>query len=222
MKKITIALADDHTMVREGIIAMLSGDDDLEVVGSAPNGKVLIDMISRMKSPPDVCLLDISMPEMDGYQTLIALKKTWPEMRLLMLSQFDHEFVIIKMLKGGANGYMQKDSEPSELKQAIRTIMEKPFYNSRLVNGHLISLVQKGEDYTKLSLNDTELEFLKFCCSDLTYKQIADKMHLGKRTIEGYRQSLFTKLEVKSRTGLALYALKLGIVPMNENDAETA
>jgi len=218
MNKIHIALADDHTMVREGIVAMLTGNEEFEVTGSAPNGKVLLEIIAKMKTPPDVCLLDINMPEMDGYQTLVALKQAYPEMRFLMLSQFDHEFVIIKMLKAGANGYMLKDAEPQELKQAIRAIMEKPFYNSRLVNGHLISLVQKGEDYNKLTLSDTEQEFLRYSCSDLTYKQIADKMNLGKRTIEGYREALFHKLQVKSRTGLALYALKLGIVPISDSD----
>jgi DNA-binding NarL/FixJ family response regulator len=153
---------------------------------------------------------------MDGYQTLIALKSAYPDMRFLMLSQFDHEFVIIKMLKAGARGYLLKDAEPSELKYAIREIMEKSYYHSRLVNGHLISLIQKGEDYTRLALSDPEQEFLKYSCSDLTYKQIADKMHLSKRTIEGYREALFNKLNVKSRTGLAMYALKLGIVPVTE------
>jgi DNA-binding NarL/FixJ family response regulator len=195
---------------------MLSGDPELVIEGSFPNGRALLDAVAKMKRPPDVCLLDINMPELDGYQTLLELKRSYPDTRVLMLSQFDHEFVIIKMLKAGANGYMLKDAEPAELKQAIRSIIEKPFYHSRLVNGHLISLVQKGEDYARLSLSDTELEFLKYCCSDLTYKEIADKMNLAKRTVEGYRESLFHKLSVKSRTALALYALKLGVVPLDD------
>ena len=203
-------------MVREGIGSMLSGDPGFEVVASVPNGRVLIETIARLPEPPDICLLDINMPEMDGYETLVALKHTYPEMRFLILSQFDHEFVIIRMLKAGARGYLLKDAEPAELKYAIREIMEKSYYHSRLVNGHLISLVQKGSDYTKLTLSDSEQEFLKYACSDLTYKQIADKMNLSKRTIEGYRETLFNKLGVKSRTGLALYALKLGIDPITE------
>ena len=218
MKKIRIALADDHTMVREGIVSMLSGDDGFEVIASAPNGKVLLDLLARTSPPPDICLLDVNMPEMDGYQTLVALKGIYPDMRFLMLSQFDHEFVIIRMLKAGARGYLLKDAEPAELKHAIREIMEKSYYHSRLVNGHLISMVQKGDDYTKLSLSDSEQEFLKYSCSDLTYKQIADRMNLSKRTIEGYRENLFNKLGVKSRTGLALYALKLGIVPVSAEE----
>ena len=218
MKKIRIALADDHTMVREGIAAMLSGDKSFEVLVSAPNGKALLEQLSRLDEPPDIGLLDVNMPEMDGYQTLVALKHSYPEMRCLMLSQFDHEFVIIRMLKAGARGYLLKDAEPAELKYAIREIMEKSYYHSRLVNGHLISLVQKGEEYSKLALSDTEQEFLRYSCSDLTYKQIADKMGLGKRTVEGYRENLFEKLGVKSRTGLALYALKLGIVSVNDEE----
>jgi DNA-binding NarL/FixJ family response regulator len=124
------------------------------------------------------------------------------------------------MLKSGANGYLLKDAEPKELKDAIVAITEKPFYYSRLVNGHLISMVQKGEAYSKLSLTEVEQEFLKHSCSDLTYKQIADKMGLGKRTVEGYRESLFQKLNVKSRTGLALFAIRLGLVPYEEGDPE--
>jgi DNA-binding NarL/FixJ family response regulator len=220
MKKIRVVLADDHTMVRKGIVSMLTGDPKFEVVGDAANGKELIDLIGHMSEPPDVCLLDINMPVMDGYKTLVILKKTYPDMRFLVLSQLDHEYVIIRMLKSGANGYLLKDAEPGELKQAIIAIIEKPFYYSELVNGHLISMVQKGEAYTKLTLTDIEQEFLKQSCSELTYKQIADKMGLGKRTVEGYRESLFQKLGVKSRTGLALYAIRLGLVPFEEGDPD--
>lgn len=214
-RKIRVACADDHTMFRKGLVSILQSEESFQVVAEAPNGKELVRLIDGLKTPPDVCLLDINMPEMDGFETLITLKSKYPGIKFLILSMHDHEYVIIKMLKNGANGYLLKDDEPAELKKAIMTVYEKPFYHTDLVNGHLISLVQKGEEYSRLALSDPEQQFLAFCCSDLSYKQIADKMGLSTRTVEGYRDSLFSKLDVKSRTGLAIYSLKLGIVSLN-------
>ena len=216
MDKIRIALADDHTIVRRGIAAMLDADKDFTVVADAPNGKALLEALAGIRPPAHVCLLDVNMPEMNGYETLVALKEKYPEMRFLILTQLEHEYIIVRMLKAGASGYMLKDAEPGELKVAIRTIMSEPFYTSKLVNGQLISLVRKGRSYDRLALTDREQEFLKLSCSEMPYKEIAAKMNISERTAAFYRQSLFEKLDIKSRTGLALYALKLGLVPMDE------
>jgi len=216
MEKIRVVIADDHTLVRKSFVTLLEVEGEFDVVADAENGSELIRMLKVVTPPPDVCLLDISMPGMNGYETLVALKELYPDMKFLILTQLEHEFVIVKMLKAGASGYMLKTVEPSELKRAIRAIMELPFYNSKLVNGKLISLVRKGQEYNKFKLSPNEETFLKYCCSDLAYKEIAAKMRLPERTIAFYRQSLFEKLDVQSRTGLALYALKLGLVPMDE------
>jgi two-component system invasion response regulator UvrY len=215
MEKIRVAIADDHNLVRKGFVAILQ-DEEFEVVADAPNGKELLHMLKAISPPAHVCLLDVSMPEMNGYETLVALKGLYPEMRFLILTQLEHEYIIIRMLKAGASGYMLKTTEPRELKSAIKTILDQPFYGNSLVNGKLISLVQKGEEYTKIALTKPEENFLKFCCSELTYKEIADRMSISERTAAFYRQQLFDKLHVQSRTGLALYALKLGLVPMDE------
>jgi DNA-binding NarL/FixJ family response regulator len=218
MQKIRVAIADDHTLVRKGFRAILEDDEkeEFEVIADAPNGKELMYLLERIKAPADVCLLDVSMPEMNGYETLIAVKEKYPEMRFLILTQLEHEFIVIRMLKAGASGYMLKTVEPRELKEALKKIVDQPFYGNKLVNSQLISLVTKGEEYTKIALTGPEETFLKHCCSDLIYKQIADKMRISERTAAFYRQQLFDKLGVQSRTGLALYALKLGLVPMDE------
>jgi DNA-binding NarL/FixJ family response regulator len=216
MEKIRIAIADDHTIVRRGIASILKADDEFNVIADAPNGSELIRVLAATNPPADVCLLDINMPVMNGYETVIALKERYPAMKFLILTQLEHDYIIVRMLKAGASGYMLKDTEPDELKQAIRTIIQQPFYNSKLVNGQLITLVQKKKEYNKFSLTDREEEFLKLCCTELTYKEIADQMNISERTAAYYRQSLFEKLDVKSRTGLALYAIKLGLVPMDE------
>lgn len=214
MKKIRVAIADDHRIVRDGIVSMLNAYDDLDVVVSAGNGKELLDLLEK-KATVDVCLLDVNMPVMNGYDTLVALKEKYPQMHFLILTQLEHEFIIVRMLKAGAAGYMLKDCGSTELAHAIRTIMEKPYYNNNLVNGYLIGFVTKDKAYDKISLTEREEEFLKLSCSELGYKEIADKMNITPRTAAFYRETLFTKLEVKSRTGLALYALKLGLVPMD-------
>lgn len=216
MEKIKIAIADDHTLVRKSIAAMLEADGSFRVVVDAENGLDLLDKLATVSTPIDVCLLDVSMPKMDGYHTLLALKEAYPEMRFLVLTQLEHEYIVVRMLRAGASGYMLKSTDPSELKDAIRTILTHSYYQSKLVNGRLFSLVQKGEEYKKLAITPREEEFLKFCCSDMAYQDIADRMGISVRTAAFYRESLFAKLDVNSRTGLALFALKLGIVPMDE------
>lgn len=203
-------------MVRKGYVSILNSEEDFEVVADEENGAELLQRLSNINPPADVCLLDVSMPKMNGYETLLALRERYPAMRFLILTQLEHEFIVIKMLKAGASGYMLKTVEPSELKQAIKTIMDRPFYSNKLVDDHLIKLVQKDKQYKKLILTRHEETFLKWCCSDLGYKEIADKMGVNESAVIYYRKQLFEKLDVQSRTGLALYALKLGLVPMDE------
>jgi len=211
---IRVALADDHTMLRRGIISILNESSRFSVVADASNGRDLIEAIARLKVPPDVCLLDINMPHMNGYDTIKALRAKYKNMKFLVLTMLAHEFVIIKMLRLGANGYLLKEDDPNELKRAIESVYEKDFYHTELVNGHLISLVKSGVEYKKIVLNDQEQRFLELSCSEMTYKEIADIMKVSARTVESYRDMLFDKLNVKSRTGLAIYALKLGIATL--------
>ena len=214
--KPTIALADDHILLRNGLAALLQ-DLDYEVVFEADNGKQFIDKL-KTHTPPQVALMDINMPEMDGYDTTLWLKKNHPEVKVLALSMYDDENAIIRMLKNGAKGYILKDSDPSELKAAIQALITKGFYHSELVTGTLIHTINHLDDPENstakdvLGLNERELDLLKLICTEMTFKEIADKMHLSPRTVDGYRDTLLEKLQCKSRVGLVIFAIKNGIV----------
>jgi two-component system invasion response regulator UvrY len=214
--KTKIALTDDHVLLRNGLASLLE-DLDYEVLFEADNGQDLI----RKLNPgdlPDVVLMDINMPQMDGYETTRWLKLNHPGVRVLALSMYDDENAIIRMLKSGARGYILKDSDPAELKAALQALVAKGFYHSELVTGKLIHTINHMDDTDHssvkdvLGLNDREIEFLKLVCTELTYKEIAEKMFLSPRTIDGYRDALFEKLGLKSRVGLVLFAIRNGIV----------
>jgi DNA-binding NarL/FixJ family response regulator len=178
------------------------------------NGQELIKKLEA-GAEPDLVLMDINMPVMDGYEATKWIKNNRPLIKVLALSMYDEENAIMKMLRSGARGYILKDSEPSELRLALDAVVQKGYYYSELVTGKLIHSINHTEDETNgntVKLNDRELEFLKLACSELTYKEIAAEMHLSPRTIDGYRDALFEKLEIKTRTGLAIYAIKNGIV----------
>jgi len=164
----------------------------------------------------DMILSDINMPEMDGFATAQWIKQSYPLVKVLALSMYDNENAVIRMFKAGAKGYILKDSEPAELRSALDSIMTKGYYYSELVTGKLIHSINKLDENADVrnlvQLNDRELEFLKYACTEMTYKEIADKMFLSPRTIDGYRDALFEKLNLKTRVGLVMYAIKNGIV----------
>ncbi len=210
-----IVLVDDHVLLRNGLASLVKNLGH-EVLFEADNGK---DFTEKLKpvSLPDVVLLDINMPEMDGYATAQWLKENHPEVKVLALSMYDNESSIIRMLKSGAKGYILKDSEPADLRSAIDDLMNKGFYYSDLVSGKLIHAINKIDDEgselkSLIQLNERETDFLKYACSEMTYKEIADKMFVSPRTIDGYRDGLFEKLHIKTRVGLVMYAIKNGIV----------
>ena len=210
-----IVLVDDHALLRNGLAELVKTLGH-EVLFECGNGKECIDRLDP-KLLPDIVLLDINMPEMDGYETAQWLKQHHPDVKVLALSMYDNETSIIRMLKSGARGYILKDSEPGELKAALRALEEKGFYYSDLVSGKLMHAINKMEDENGnlknlVPLNERETDFLKYACTELTYKEIAEKMFLSPRTIDGYRDALFEKLNVKTRVGLVMYAIKNGIV----------
>jgi two-component system, NarL family, invasion response regulator UvrY len=211
----TIALTDDHSLLRNGLAQLVTSLGHT-VLFEADNG---VDFQKKLtaKNLLELVLMDINMPEMDGYETTQWLKENHPDVKVLALSMYDNEASIIRMLKCGAKGYILKDSEPAELKTAIDAIISKGYYYSDLVSGKLINAINKIEDggsdvHTLVNLNDRETDFLKYACTEMTYKEIADKMFVSPRTIDGYRDALFEKLQVKTRVGLVMYAIKNSIV----------
>lgn len=209
----TVALVDDHVLLRNGLASLVS-NLGYGVLFEANHGD---DFIANMKKlgAPDLVLMDINMPVKDGYETTSWLKKNHPGILVLALSMYDDENAIIRMLKSGARGYIMKDSEPAELRAALEAIVHRGFYYSEMVTGRLVRSIsdmdEEGGSF-KNPLSDREIEFLKLACTEMTYKEIADKMILSPRTIDGYRDSLFEKLDIKTRTGLVIYAIKNGIV----------
>jgi len=210
---IRIALADDHAIVRKGLAELINGVEGFQITLDADNGEELLQKLKTADPKPDVCILDINMPVKNGYETAAAIREQYEDMNILALSMYDSEFNIIKMLRAGAQGYLLKNVSPSELKRAITDVYQHGFYHSELVTGRMLRMLHDRKT-GKAELSQNEEEFLRLCCSEFTYKEIAEKMYKSPRTIDGYREDLFTKLEITSRTGLVLYALKTGIATM--------
>lgn len=221
METYKIALADDHVLMRNGLASLINTFDGYQVIFQGADGQELIDSINKT-SLPDIVLLDINMPKKDGYETALWFKINYPDIKVLALSMYDNETAIIKMLKNGAKGYILKDAEPFELKAALNAVLHKGYYYSELVTGHLIKSICKtdeaGKTKNSLLLNTRETEFLKYCCTEMNYKEIADKMFVSPRTVDGYRDTLCEKLNLKSRVGLAMYAIKNGIVDLQSGE----
>jgi two-component system, NarL family, invasion response regulator UvrY len=212
---VRIGLVDDHKLFRKGMSELIAGFQGYAVIFEVNNGKELQQVVPHHL--PDIVLLDIQMPEMNGYETASWLKEHYPQIKVLALSMYDADEAIIKMLKAGARGYLLKDAEPAELKKAFDDLLSKGYYHTELVSNKLLNNLhnETKESFKAIRLNDRETEFLKLACTEMTYKEIADKMCLAPRTIDGYRETLFEKLQVKSRVGLVIYAIKNGFVKID-------
>lgn len=218
MAKVKVVLADDHVMLRNGLAGLIT-NLGFDVLFECNNGKELVSKLDK-ENLPDIILMDINMPEMDGYDATLWVKTHYPLIHVLALSMYDDENAIIRMLKNGARGYIMKESDPLELKRAIDDVITKGVHYSEIVTGrllHSIYQVEEPNNGTKqmLNLNEREIEFLKLASTEMTYREIADAMHLSPRTIDGYRDALFEKLNIRNRVGLVLFAIKHSIVQVN-------
>jgi two-component system invasion response regulator UvrY len=211
-KKIQVAIADDHTLLRKALAKLIGSFENYAVLFEADNGKGVKSKIAQHLIP-DVLLLDVNMPDMDGYETAQWLYANFPQIKVLALSMFSDEKTIIRMLRLGVKGYVLKNIDPEELKFALDSVMKKNFYLSEYISGKIISGLHKDLDKQEdqAMLSEKEKEFLRLICSDCTYKDIAVKMFISPRTVEDYRNTLFEKLKVKSRVGLVMYAMRNGI-----------
>lgn len=210
----TIALVDDHSLLRGTLALLINSFEGYSVLFEADNGKEFIQKL-QIYGNPDLVLLDVTMPEMDGFETAEWIKNNIPATRILVLSMMDKENAIIRMVKLGARGYLLKDSKPAILRKAFDEIRNNGFFMNELVSNKMLHYVTGGDQNKNseeiLHLTDKELAFVKLACSEMTYKEIADIMKLSQRTVEGYRDDLFKKLNVASRVGLVLFAIKHGI-----------
>lgn len=212
-RKIKVAYAEDHELVRTGIVDLLNSSTEVEVKWSAENGKCLITMLQDASELPDVCIVDINMPEMNGFETTERIKQKWPEVGVLALSVFENELYLLRMIACGGGGFLSKNSTKAELIHAIQSIYEHGVYYA---NGFSRSL-KNAFDRQLLKLvkvSDREAQLLKLICSEYSYDEIAKQLGVSTRTVEGYRDSLFSKLNIHSRVGLALFAIQFGYAPL--------
>ena len=201
-----ILLVDDHQLLRKGLMKILNANGFTDIIEAA-NGEELIEILKSTR--PDIILLDLHMPKMNGFESMKRIKEVNSNSKVLVLSMLDDHISIIQMIKSGVDGYLIKDSEPKELIHAIEVVLNGGNYYSELVNEQLNSGVLTHDNYIdRNNLSERELEFLTYASSDLTYKQIAEKMFVSVRTIDGYRDSIYQKFNIKTRIGLVIFALK--------------
>ncbi len=211
----SIALVDDHSLLRNGLAALINSFEGYNVLFEADNGKDFINQL-QTHAVPDIILLDITMPEMNGFETAAWIKQNTPSIKILILSMMDNDEVVISMLKAGARGYILKDSKPALFKQALDSIRDSGFFMNELVSNKMLKYLtheeKKGNEVSLVSeLSEKEIAFLKYACTEMTYKDIASNMQVSPRTVDGYRDDLFKKLNVQSRVGLVIFAIKNGL-----------
>jgi len=210
--KIRVALADDHALVNDALAKVIGSFDNFLVTLQASNGKELIDQIK--KGPlPDLVILDLNMPVMDGYETARWLNEHYPEVYIVVLTMIDSDLSTVLLINSGVRGVLIKKMSAGELHQALDNVIRTGFcYSSHKLVGLLKSNPGKAVMSNNIILNENELLFLKLICRELTYKEVADKMGISLRTIENYRDSLVTKLGVVNRIGLVIFAIRNGLV----------
>lgn len=213
--KHNIFLVDDHVLLRDALAAYINNFDGCRVVGLAADGLELTQKINKGIAP-DIVILDLNMPNMDGYATAEWLKKNKPNIKILILTMYDSEVALIRLLQTGVRGFMKKDIMPHDLKAAIQSVADNGYYYCNTATGKLATFFYQNESghaaFEKSLLTTKEIAFLKLACTELTYKEVAAQLGITARAIDGYRDALFEKLDVKSRVGLAIYAVKCGIV----------
>jgi two-component system, NarL family, invasion response regulator UvrY len=210
----SVFLVDDHNLLRNGMAELVAQFEGYRVSGQAANGKEFLEWL-RLGANPDIVILDVQMPVMNGEQTAHWLRVNKPAIRVLVLTMHDDETNILRMVRAGACGYILKDSEPAQLKAALDAIRDTGTYHSDLVNNTLkrIALAEpSAQPASTAQFTTRELEFIRLACSDLTYKEIAMQMDCGIRTVDSYRDEVFDKTGIKSRVGLALFALRHNLV----------
>jgi DNA-binding NarL/FixJ family response regulator len=212
----TIGIVDDHAMFRKGLSALINLFPGYSVLFDAGSGEECIRRL-QVGLLPDILLMDIAMPGMEGYTATAWVRDNYPGVRVLALSTMDAETAIIGMIRSGAKGYILKDSDPAELKKAFDEVLNLGYYYNDLVSRKIVRSVHllaenKPAPDAPGRLSDREIEFLKLICSEKTYAEVARDMFVSERTVDGYRDALFRKLNIGSRVGLVLYAIRNGIV----------
>lgn len=210
MKK-SIVIVDDHILIAKALEGIISNFTDFEVIYVCENGKDLIQKLEEGNKIPDIILLDISMPIMDGFETAAWLTKNHSEIKIMALSMQGDDNSVIKMIKNGAKGYLLKNTHPKDLETALSRLNTDGFFYPEWASKIIFSTLNKDhESEVVVKISEREKEFLKYTVTELSYKEIADRMCCSPRTVESYRDQLCDKLDLKTRVGLAVFAIKNG------------
>lgn len=214
---IKIIIADDHEIFRDGFKLMLSKQKDIELIGEAANGRDLVELVNAQL--PDLVITDIKMPIMDGIEAAKKIAAQHPDMGIIGLSMFDEDDLIIDMLEAGAKGYLLKNANKEQIIEAIKTVYQGHPYYCRSTSNKLTQMIARSRfnPYKKkeaVAFTEREQEIISLICQELTNKEIADKLFLSSRTVEGHRVKIMEKMDVKNPVGLVVYALKHGLVKM--------
>jgi len=206
-----IVIVDDHLLIAKAISSMITQFKGYNVLYEVENGQELINKFQLEKNIPDIILLDISMPVMNGFETAAWLKQNHPAVKVIVLTMQGDDASLVKMIKAGAISYLNKNVHPTELQKALDAVCEKGIYYPDWATSRILYALSHNDDEHTVKLSEREIEFLRYCCTEMTYSEMGEKMFCSGRTIESYRDSLFEKLHVKTRTALALFAVKIGL-----------
>ncbi len=215
MEQIKVAIADDHVLFRAGVKTAMNMHKDIKMIAEADNGMQLLSVLKHVR--PDVILLDIQMPIMDGITTLPEIKNLYPDIKVIMLTMHNDHSMISKLMELGANSYLTKNSDSEIIYQAIKTVHEQEYYfnqltNKALIDGLRIKRQAEAALPTDAKLTDKEVTILRMICEEKSTKEIADLVDLSPRTVEAIRDKLKVKTGAKSLAGLVMYAVKSGII----------
>lgn len=209
-----VAVVDDHTLLSQAIGKLIDGFENFQTEGIFKNGQELISALNNKSIDPEIILMDVNMPILNGIETTKILSQDFPAISVLALSVEEEEKTIIQMLKSGAKGYLNKDIQKDLLLFALNSILQTGIFHTQNVTQALIGNLEKKTDDLD-ELKEREIEFIQLACTDMTYREIADKMFLSPKTVDNYRDSVFSKLNIKNRIGLVLFAIKKGIYKVN-------
>lgn len=213
--KYSIAVVDDHTLIAKALTGIISNFNDFEVLYECENGKELQEKFLDENNHPAIVLLDVSMPIMDGYETAKWLTENHPEVYIMALSMQNDDQSVIKMVKNGAKGYLLKNTYPADLETALLTMVKNGFYYPEWAANKIYNSVGEISQTSKKidsKITERELEFLKYVATEMSYKEIAEIMNCSPKTVENYRDNVCSKLQLKTRIGLAVYAIKNGLI----------
>jgi two-component system, NarL family, invasion response regulator UvrY len=217
-KRYKIGIADDHILVRKAIMRLINSFEDYSIIFEVSNGTELKAIIGQHPIP-DIVLMDINMPNGNGYETTAWLHKNYPHVKVLALSMLSDESVIIKIIRLGAKGYILKTMEPEELREALNSIIKNDFYLPEIISGKVITGLQHQVDSSpvEIVINEKEKAILQLLSTELSYKEIASEMFISRRTVDDYKALLCERFHVKTRIGLVVFAIKNGLIEITGN-----